>query len=346
LNLDAPEEQESIGEVRSIHESEGILTRSNVRDQDRLELEREADKYAEYVVMGWRTPEAGDEQVAVFNRSHQRSEVNLMRARETLKKAYMDRYGGTPENLEAVEQLSEEVNILYHQAMQVRPEAAEAALKKEVLKCCEKNIWHGVHEKDLTPEQIGLIIPMMKNYVDKYKPDGSYDKAKVRVLMRGDLQHEIGETEGPVARIESLFILICIAVHLELEVFKADISSAYMNTIITDDVKHRWVLLDRDVVKLLLEIKPGYWKRYVRKDGKILVQMDKLMYGFKEAAHYWNKTLIDVFLRAGYTQCFKDSCVLWKREGDLISFCGITVDDCLFVTTKDDTWKKAQVKML
>ena len=96
------------------------------------------------------------------------------------------------------------------------------------------------------------------------------------------------------------------------------------------------MLLDRDVVKLLMRINSKYWGQLLRKDGKILLQMDKLMYGFKEAAHYWNKTLIDVFLKAGYTQCFKDSCVLWKRDGDLLSICGITVDDCLFITSRDN----------
>jgi hypothetical protein len=119
-----------------------------------------------------------------------------------------------------------------------------------------------------------------------------------------------------------------------------------MNTDMPSDVSHRWVLLDRDVVKLLMKINPSYWRPFLRRDGKILVEMRKLMYGFKEAARYWNKTLVDVFVAGGYVPCFKDSCVLWKRSGDLISICGITVDDCLFVTSRDEVWKSEQVRML
>ena len=48
----------------------------------------------------------------------------------------------------------------------------------------------------------------MKNYVEKYAPSGEFEKSKVRVLVRGDLQHVIGETEGPVTRVESIFILM------------------------------------------------------------------------------------------------------------------------------------------
>ena len=71
---------------------------------------------------------------------------------------------------------------------------------------------------------------MMKNYVEKYAPSGEFEKSKVRVLVRGDLQHVIGETEGPVTRVESTFILISIAVYRELDIFKIDITAAYLNT--------------------------------------------------------------------------------------------------------------------
>ena len=36
-----------------------------------------------------------------------------------------------------------------------------------------------------------------------------------------------------------------------------------------------------------------YWKDYLRDDGKILVQLDKSMYGLKEAAHWWNVMLVN-----------------------------------------------------
>ena len=95
---------------------------------------------------------------------------------------------------------------------------------------------------------------MMKNYVEKYAPSGEFEKSKVRVLVRGDLQHVIGETEGPVTRVESIFILISIAVYRELDIFKIDITAAYLNTPMNDDVKHKWLMLDKDVASMLMSM--------------------------------------------------------------------------------------------
>lgn len=322
------------------------VTRSAVSDVDRRELEYRAAQYAERVVMGLQKPEPEDDGRVVFDRKHRRSEANVIKAQEVIKRAYLERYQDREPSMTAVETTVESCGILYQQALKTRPEAATEALRKEVMKTCDKEIWHGVLWDSLTQEQKALVLPMMKNYVEKYHPDSTFDKSKVRVLIRGDLQEEIGEREGPVCRVESIMILLCIAANRDLEVFKVDISSAYMNTPVPADVKHRWVRLDKDVVQMLRELQPGKWDEFVQADGKMVVEMDKLMYGFKEAAHYWNVELINVFLKAGYKQCAKDKCVLVKQTEEKYSACAITVDDCLFVATKDELWINEQIEML
>ena len=81
----------------------------------------------------------------------------------------------------------------------------------------------------------------------KYSPSGEFDKSKVRVLVRGDLQSYVGETQGPVSRTESVFILISIAAYHDLVIMKVDITAAYLNTPMNDDIKHKWLMLDKDV---------------------------------------------------------------------------------------------------
>ena len=49
------------------------------------------------------------------------------------------------------------------------------------------------------------------------------------------------------------------------------------------------------------------------------------MYGFKEAAYWWNKTLTKVFLDHGYKQMSKDQCVLVKSEGNKVSYWGVSL---------------------
>jgi hypothetical protein len=49
-------------------------------------------------------------------------------------------------------------------------------------------------------------------------------------------------------------MLMAIAVHKDLDIFKVDLGSAFMRTLISQDVKHKWVKLDKRVVQLLLEL--------------------------------------------------------------------------------------------
>ncbi len=114
-----------------------------------------------------------------------------------------------------------------------------------------------------------------------------------------------------------------------------------------EDVKHKWLMLDKDVASVLMTMDADYWKTYLRRDGKILVKLDKIMYGFKEAAYYWwNKTLTKVFRDDGYRQMSKDQCVMVKTEGSKVSYCAITVDDCFFAITRDEEWINGAINML
>ena len=146
--------------------------------------------------------------------------------------------------------------------MKDKPDAAWEALLKEVLKGDSKKIWHGEHMENLTADERRSVLHMMKSYIEKYTPAGDFEKSKVRVLVRGDLQDFVGETQGPVSRVESIFIIISIAILKGLEVFKIDITSAYLNTPMNDDVIHKWLLIDKDEASVLMSMDENYWKTY------------------------------------------------------------------------------------
>ena len=99
---------------------------------------------------------------------------------------------------------------------------------------------------------------MMKNYIEKYTPAGDFEKAKARVLVRGDLRKMVGETQGPVSHTESIFIIISIAIYCDLEVFKMNITAAYLNTPMNDNVKHKWLMLDKDVAEVLISMDSNF----------------------------------------------------------------------------------------
>ena len=52
--------------------------------------------------------------------------------------------------------------------------------------------------------------------------------------------------------------LNCYLLHNDLEIMKVDIISAYLNTPMNDDVKHKWLTLDKDAASVLMSINENY----------------------------------------------------------------------------------------
>ena len=266
----------------------------------------------------------------------------------TLKETYLKYHQEvevSPENA-TIEIVGTLKAILYERALKKKPEEAKQALLDEVVKALKIDIWEPVFMTDLTMEQRKLIIPMMKNFMEKYRPDDTFEKFKVRILARGDKQKFTGESEGPVTRVETIMMILAIAIYEGLSIFKVDVGSAFMRTPMSDDVIHQWVRLDKDVVKLLMELEPGKYAAYVLPDGTLIVRMKHLSYGYVEAAHYWNKELSSTFEKNDYKKSKKDKCLFIRREGKNVAYCAITVDDALFAATGDESWIKKQIEML
>jgi hypothetical protein len=106
------------------------------------------------------------------------------------------------------------------------------------------------------------------------------------------------------------------------------------------------VKLDKKVVELLLELQYKKYKDFVLPDGTVIVEMDKLSYGYVEAAHYWYENLAETFVSSGFKVSKKDKCVFIKRQGQDVAICRTTVDDCFFVCNRNQEWLESQVKML
>ena len=129
------------------------MTRAQT-NPDRFRVEQDVKSYAEYVLaMGWRESEAQDVGKVVVNRTHRRSEANLIRAREILKKAFLSRHDEGAERETANIVFEEAANIYFDEATKTRPQEAWDALLKEILKGDSKRIWHGDLMENLTEEE-------------------------------------------------------------------------------------------------------------------------------------------------------------------------------------------------
>ena len=107
----------------------------------------------------------------MFDRSHRRTEANLIRAREILKKEGAER--------EAANIFFEEAaNIYLDEAMKTRPQETWDALLTEILKGDSKRIWHGDLMENLTEEERRLILPMMKTILRSIHRRGTLRKRR------------------------------------------------------------------------------------------------------------------------------------------------------------------------
>ena len=86
--------------------------------------------------------------------------------------------------------------------------------------------------------------------------------------------------------------ILGMTVHMERDKWRAVIKQKRFVDKLTEEFKVAKVaiMLDKDVAKVLMSMDSNYWRTYLRRDGKILVKLDKIMYGFKEAAYWWNVT--------------------------------------------------------
>ena len=58
--------------------------------------------------------------------------------------------------------------------MKEHPDDAMKTLCEEVQKALKINIWRPADLNNLNAEEKKLVIPMMMNYLEKYKPDNTF----------------------------------------------------------------------------------------------------------------------------------------------------------------------------
>ena len=229
--------------------------------------------------------------------------------------------------------------MTYAQAKKERPEKAIKAMDTELDNWHRNEGWKPVHYRDLTEDQRKLIINGLDNFVEKYDQHGVHIKDKVRVLVNGSQQMNslTGETHGAVCRIESLMLILQLAVIKRGYLFRIDVVAAFLKTKMNDDVKHKWVRLSKDVSQRLVERWPERYAEFLDKNGRVLVEMLKIGYGYREAGHYFGELMKDVLSDIGMIPCASDTCVWTYRKRDKWIDCGTTVDDVCGAADSEDT---------
>lgn len=183
------------------------------------------------------------------------------------------------------------------------------------------------HTKGIKPLYTSMFLK------EKFKPDGSADKVKARLVVGGDAQdrslYKTEDTTAPTVSTQGVFSILAIAAAERRHVASLDVPSAYLNAKMEGDV---YIRLNSKVTPYMVQVDPSI-KGYVRGDGSIVMKLQKALYGCIESARLWYLNLKTTLNQLGFISNEYDQCVFNSNVGKQVTII-VHVDD-LIITSQD-----------
>ena len=145
---------------------------------------------------------------------------------------------------------------------------------------------------------------------------------KARLVAQGYRQEEgidFDESFAPVARLESIRLLLAFAAFRDFKLFQMDVKSAFLNGIINEEV----------YVEQPPQFESDKFPNHVYK-------LKKALYGLKQAPRAWYERLKTFLLNLGYNMGKVDPTLFIKYFDKDIIVIQIYVDDIIFGSTNED----------
>jgi len=161
----------------------------------------------------------------------------------------------------------------------------------------------------------------------KYKADGTLEKYKARLVAKGFTQvygEDYTETFTPVAKLNTIRILLSSAVNLDWDRHQLDVKNDFLNGELKEEV----------YMKLPLGF-PG-------KKANQVYKLKRSLYGLKQSPRAWFERFTRVLKRHGYTQGQSDHTLFFKHHKGKMVVLAVYVDD--IVLTGDDKVEINQIK--
>ena len=301
-----------------MEKKEGTFYSPNFFDIDEEHIVQEAplDDYHEDVRSLNDIPDNGQDGHLVREERSSRKFTDLDRIYEATDQVSID-----PESC----YLTQEEPSSYNEASK---ESVWRQAMEEELDSIEKNeIWEMV-----TPSPGCKRIGLKWVYKIKRKSHGDIVRYKARLMAKGYVQKfgiDYEEVIAPVARMDTIRVLLALAAQEGWQVHHMDVKSAFLNGELEEEV---------------------YVKQpdgYVKKGREHLVmRLKKALYGLKQAPRAWY-TKLDKCLRSlNFTRSSQEHVVYFKRSGTSRLIIGIYVDNLIITGTENHQIEdfKAQMK--
>lgn len=212
---------------------------------------------------------------------------------------------------------------------QVEPKNVKEALKddmwinamQEELNQFERNeVW------ELVPRPEGINVIGTK-WIFKNKSDesGVVTRNKARLVAQGYTQIEgvdFDETFAPVARLESIRLMLAVACLLKIKLYQMDVKSAFLNGYLNEEV--------------YVEQPKGFVDPIQHEH---VYKLRKALYGLKQAPRAWYERLTEFLTQNGYNKGGVDKTLFVKNSKGKLMIAQIYVDDIVFGSMSDQMLK-------
>jgi hypothetical protein len=191
------------------------------------------------------------------------------------------------------------------------------AMQEELNNFTRNEVWH------LVPCPNQNIVGTKWVFRNKQDEHGVVTRNKARLVAKGYSQVEgldFGETYAPVARLESIRILLAYATYHSFKLYQMDVKSAFLNGPIKEEV--------------YVEQPPGF------EDSEYpnhVYRLSKALYGLKQAPRAWYECLRDFLTTNGFKVGKADPTLFTKTIANDLFVCQIYIDDIIFGSTNKST---------
>jgi hypothetical protein len=194
------------------------------------------------------------------------------------------------------------------------------AMQEELNNFKRNEVW------SLVPRPKQNVVGTKWVFRNKQDEHGVVTRNKARLVAKGYAQVtglDFEETFAPVARLESIRILLAYATHHSFRLFQMDVKSAFLNGPIKEEV----------YVEQHLGFEDDRYPDHVYK-------LSKVLYGLKQAPRAWYECLRDFLISNAFKVGKADPTLFTKTcNGDLF-VCQIYVDDIIFGSTNQKYWEE------
>jgi hypothetical protein len=187
------------------------------------------------------------------------------------------------------------------------------AMQEELNNFMRNEVWH------LVPRPNQNVVGTKWVFRNKQDEHGVVTRNKARLVAKGYSQVEgldFDETYAPVARLESIRLLLAYATYHGFKLFQMDMKSSFLNGTIKEEV--------------YVEQPPGF------EDSEYpnhVYKLSKALYGPKQAPRAWYEYLRDFLITNGFKVGKADPTLFTKTIAKDLFICQIYVDDIIFGST-------------